>query len=659
MLISGNCLAQSPQFQQEIHPFSVSFYGVEPQAGFVASGQYYHHDFGDIDEDGDNDLVIFTGQGRIAYFDNIGTTNNPLMQLMTNQLVVLVSSEDIYQSPCLCDIDNDNDLDLFVGDDGFIMYYKNIGDANNLEFILEDTAFGDIEIYEKPVPKFVDIDRDGDFDLFIGIGQTSWDGRIYFYLNEGTPELSEMIFQTNYFNTIDVGGDASPEFYDIDNDNDYDLLIGCYDGKVWYYENIGDSVNYDFEYVTNTYFNIDVGNMSVPRFCDIDADGDFDLFVANESAGYTNNIEGDIAFYENVGDSINPQFEFATANYLFCDMGSTSSPLVLDIDDDSLNEILVGILGGQFVLLDNSGTQSEPEFYFADTSYFNLTFPYGPAVTFGDLDNDNDLDLIVSEGSFWSYLDLYRNIGTIGAPQYEFWEEIASSWDYTFYTPDLVDIDGDNDLDLFFGYHYNLLQYCENVGDVNAPHFRLIDDNYLNQTPYSGELNPRFGDLDHDNDYDLIIGRYTWDYFGYQGNIIEYWENIGDPQNASFTPADTIYEESPSSSNMSLRPYLSDIDADGDLDIICGEQGGALLFFRNLENPFQAQLTITVQDNDIILTWGNIADAVEYHIFYQDIPYFTPSSIPQAIVLPPDTVWMDYNVILEMQRFYRMITITP
>ena len=50
--------AQELQFQQEQYPFPVTFYGVEPQLGFTAASSYYHHDFGDIDNDGDYDLII-------------------------------------------------------------------------------------------------------------------------------------------------------------------------------------------------------------------------------------------------------------------------------------------------------------------------------------------------------------------------------------------------------------------------------------------------------------------------------------------------------------------------------------------------------------------------------------------------------------------------
>ena len=87
-------------------------------------------------------------------------------------------------------------------------------------------------------------------------------------------------------------------------------------------------------------------------------------------------------FYENIGNATNPEFQFVTGQYLFMDMSDRTSPIVYDIDNDGLDELMVGIGSGDVVMLENSGTQTEPEFYFADTSYFNLTFPYNPELSF-------------------------------------------------------------------------------------------------------------------------------------------------------------------------------------------------------------------------------------------------------------------------------------
>ena len=64
--------AQEIQFQQEQYPFPVTFYGVEPQIGFFASSQYYHHDFADIDNDGDYDIVMSGVYNKEYLFINNG-----------------------------------------------------------------------------------------------------------------------------------------------------------------------------------------------------------------------------------------------------------------------------------------------------------------------------------------------------------------------------------------------------------------------------------------------------------------------------------------------------------------------------------------------------------------------------------------------------------
>ncbi|MBC8277436.1 MAG: T9SS type A sorting domain-containing protein [FCB group bacterium] len=450
--------------------------------------------------------------------------------------------------------------------------------------------FQGINIYQKPIIDLVDIDNDGDLDLFLGVGQYNMDGIICYYRNDGDAFNLDMQLVSEFFLEINVGQNASPEFCDIDGDSDYDLFIGCEDGKVWYYENIGTPESCDFEYVTNYYDSIDVGNMSVPRFCDIDGDGDYDLFAANESAGNSAGFVGDMDYYENIGTVNDPDFQFITGQYLFMDMSAKSSPYAVDINDNGLYELLVGTIDGNIVYFENEGTVESPELVYTDSCFLNLNLSYQPIFSFRDLDNDTDFDMVVRRMGFSDYIDLYENTGSPDQPEFAFWQNIASSEDWSQSGVDFCDIDGDDDYDVFFGDGYNQIQYYENIGNTMQPQYRFITENYLNQPYQGGKMFPRFNDIDHDGDFDLFMGYYL------QDSYIFFWRNWGDPLNADFVLEDTLfyYEYPPA---LHPRPCLADIDADGDDDMFVGESGGALLFFRNNEfssvNPHPDNLPIT------------------------------------------------------------------
>jgi hypothetical protein len=160
-----------------------------------------------------------------------------------------------------------------------------------------------------------------------------------------------------------------------------------------------------------------------------------------------------------------------------------------------------------------------------------------------------------------------------------------------------------------------------------------------------------FADVDEDGDLDLLM-RNCWqaDY----GNIRLY-RNNGTPQNANMVYETNIFI--PGIEIAEAVPNLMDIDNDGDLDLFCGccAGNGGIMFFRNLGMYGEAEITITISGMDVILNWGNIADAVEYHIYYQDTPYFTPTGVPQAVVMPPDTSWTDEGALLQGERYYRVV----
>ena len=145
--------------------------------------------------------------------------------------------------------------------------------------------------FERSILSFADFDGDGDEDLFVGKS----DGRIALFRNPGdnqfrleTEDFSA--FQEDIQNSrkvrvkrvIDVGTNAAPTWFDIDDDGDLDLFVGSGDGTIFFYQNRGNALLPVLELVTPAYMNIQVNSNSVPNFSDVNADRAADLLLGNQ-----------------------------------------------------------------------------------------------------------------------------------------------------------------------------------------------------------------------------------------------------------------------------------------------------------------------------------------------------------------------------------------
>lgn len=216
--------------------------------------------FFDYDNDGDMDLFTGTFSGNIAMNPYVGgpvptaclPTNSPLSAYSyysiptctitghTNPLVGIDVGD--YATPAFVDIDNDGDMDLFIGNAaGVIAYYKNTGTLGAPVFTLQSGAsnpFNGVDVGDYAAPAFADIDGDGDKDALIGAG----DGTLKYYKNTGTAAAPVFTLQSgaaDIFSTIDVGNNAAPTFTDLDGDTDRDLVLGDQNGNLYYYEITG------------------------------------------------------------------------------------------------------------------------------------------------------------------------------------------------------------------------------------------------------------------------------------------------------------------------------------------------------------------------------------------------------------------------------------
>ena len=136
----------------------------------------------------------------------------------------------------------DNDFDLVVGDfNGTVKLYANIGNQYNPVFIFEQ-EIPNIDLSGYSTPKLVDIDNDADLDLFVG----EMSGSIYFYENIGTALLYDFVLITDNFEDISVPGRAAIDFIDFDYDQDLDLFVGSQSGGIFIFKNIGTTQVPDF-----------------------------------------------------------------------------------------------------------------------------------------------------------------------------------------------------------------------------------------------------------------------------------------------------------------------------------------------------------------------------------------------------------------------------
>src|SRR4030095_13137425 len=119
------------------------------------------------------------------------------------------------------------------GTNGRIIFYENTGSASAFNFTLNTNFYNSIDVGDESVPRFFDYDSDGHFDLFAG----KQDGTISFYKNEGSAAQPNFVFQTSIYKNINVHQSSCPEFVDIDNDSDKELFIGNVKGGMFYFRN--------------------------------------------------------------------------------------------------------------------------------------------------------------------------------------------------------------------------------------------------------------------------------------------------------------------------------------------------------------------------------------------------------------------------------------
>jgi hypothetical protein len=250
-----------------------------------------------------------------------------------------------------------------------------------------------------------DFDNDGDKDFITG----EWYGRFYYFQNTGT--VSAPNFAAPVMNPFGLTNTADTAYHtitvaDLDNDGDKDLMVGSYIGAHMYYQNVGTATAPSFTTpVANPFGLADVYYLSAPTFVDYDNDGDWDVVTGE----YPSNLQ----FFQNTGTASLPAFASPVQN-----MGGITAtgtivahPTFGDLDNDGDLDLMVGDKAGKTFYYQSTGTAAVPAFAAPLTNPYGLTTVTKVSMPkFVNFDNDSDLDLLIADydGNF----NYFQNVTT-------------------------------------------------------------------------------------------------------------------------------------------------------------------------------------------------------------------------------------------------------
>ncbi len=488
--------------------------------------------------------------------------------------------------PQFVDIDDDGDPDLFLQErPGELMLFENVGSPDGPEFVWRSDRYQDLAVGEWT--RFVDFDRDGDFDL---LSERPF-SYVQYFRNEGTASVAA--FASIGDSVRDVTGQPVfadrqniPNVNDIDCDGNWDLFLGRVNGTISRYEVAemtpdGAPV---FRFLGDRFQGIEIvaqlGSLhgaNSMAFADIDQDNDLDFFWGDF-------FEPGVLFVENTGSCSEPILSSEPVPLAMDEEMSTSGynvPVLEDVDSDGDLDLFVGVLGGAF----NPNLTTTQNFHFyekvdGDFIHRSERFVYTVDVgsesipSFADLDGDGDLDLLLAnkldpDDTQSSRLYHFENVGSVQEPSFQQRAHIPLLTMY-HYAPALGDLDADGDLDMLVGTWNRGVALYWNEGTRAEPEFVLQDTTYVRLTRGSNS-SPALTDVDGDGDLDLFIGESSGE--------LNFYRNVGTAQAPSFDLVSDRFAEI--DAGRRSFPTFADIDGDGDEDLLLGrEQGGVLLYWR-------------------------------------------------------------------------------
>jgi len=192
------------------------------------------------------------------------------------------------------DKDGKDDLVLGVASTGELVYYKNTAVSNAAIPIwtlsqkqLKDNNGTVINVFANAAPFIYDVNKDGTNDLLIGCQK----GRVFYYENVSTSVGAySLLKKTDSLggmkNTKTMYGNSTVYVGRIDNTSDEYIVLGSYGGPLYRYTGFqSGNTNTNYTLLDSNYSLINAGYNTAPSFADIENDGNYDLVLGNYLGG--------------------------------------------------------------------------------------------------------------------------------------------------------------------------------------------------------------------------------------------------------------------------------------------------------------------------------------------------------------------------------------
>ncbi|MEW6680476.1 MAG: VCBS repeat-containing protein, partial [bacterium] len=397
------------------------------------------------------------------------------------------------------------------------------------------------------------------------------------------PLPSEMVM-------ADLRSFVSPEFGDVDNDKDIDLLIiGKNKGKIVLFRNLGTPYNPLFKKEKGISTDKPAYDATLG---DIDQNGILDLltFYRENNIGYVQGYKGmgngEFQRYTNWDLEIpytSPKGYRADITGSIGDLDNDGDPdlIVLVIDKGTNTDYCT--YDRKFFAYENKNNSfiEKPEWKPFDQMEESIGATYNASLELVDIDKNNTLDCIFM-GDEYGFIDMYKNIGTDSPlwdgeaeQNYPFFDHYAlegPEGNFIAGSIGFADLDSDGDLDAMRGSSAGILVAYENLYLKDRVNFKFPCFIQKQRPCFVGnhvDSVMAFVDLDKDGDYDEI---YAEGEGSCEPEALIFPPNKGTPENTSFSDwRDILWIDKYEDYDWFVIPTVADLNGDSKPDLLVAE----------------------------------------------------------------------------------------